>query len=210
MLNAYFIGAVGAIAALACEFAVDYVLPLGGMTSLDTAASKALFIAGIPEEGIKFFLLVYLAEKHVDVRRLQDILVLALAVSLGFATLENFFYVISAGDWKLTAAVRAITSVPGHGLDGLAMGRPADCRAHARAIETGLIKYVLIVPVILHAFYDFPLFAIEKGIATTRPARRENRQSRERANAPRPSCTRACISGPGPSPLRLPRRPTPI
>ena len=131
ILNAYFLGAVGAIAAMACEFALDYALPLGWMTPIDGAASKATFIAALPEEAIKFFVLVYLAETHVDVRRVQDILVLALAISLGFATLENFIYVVAAGDWKTIAALRAITSVPGHGLDGLAMGALALQRGFA-------------------------------------------------------------------------------
>jgi protease PrsW len=165
MLNAYFLGAVGAIAAIACEFALDYVLPLGRMTPVDGAVSKAIFIAGLPEEAIKFFVLVYLAETHVDVRRVQDILVLALAVSLGFATLENFIYVVTAGDWKMIAALRAITSVPGHGLDGLAMGALLMAARMDAQHKPGLIKYALLVPVILHAAYDFPLFAIEKGIA---------------------------------------------
>jgi RsiW-degrading membrane proteinase PrsW (M82 family) len=165
MWNAYFLGAMGAIAAMAFEFALDYVLPLGRMTPVDGAASKAVLIAGIPEEAIKFFVLVCIAEKHVDVRRLQDILVLALAVSLGFATLENFIFVITAGDWKTIAAIRAITSVPGHGIDGLAMGALLiAARMEAQRIP-GLFKYALIVPAILHAAYDFPLFAIKTGIA---------------------------------------------
>src|SRR3977135_2450229 len=102
----------------------------------------------MPDTAGKFFTLGSLAEKHVDVRRLQDIIVLALAVSLGFATLENFFYLISAGDWKITAAIRAITSVPGHGIDGLAMGallvtaRLKGCKSPWR------VKYALIVPIV--------------------------------------------------------------
>lgn len=37
-------------------------------------------------------------------------------------------------------------------------------RMHAQR-KPGLIKYALIVPIILHAFYDLPLFAIRKDIA---------------------------------------------
>jgi RsiW-degrading membrane proteinase PrsW (M82 family) len=165
IFNAYFLGAVGAIAAMGLEFALTHVLPLGGMTPVDAAACDAVFIAALPEEAIKFFVLVCLAEKHVDVRRLQDILVLALAVSLGFASLENFAYVVAAGDWKAVAATRAITSIPGHGLDGLAMGTLLIAARMDARRNPELVAYALIVPVILHAAYDFPLFAIEKGIA---------------------------------------------
>jgi protease PrsW len=160
--NAFLIGAVGALAAVAVELALNYVLPLDRAGAVAEAGLNAVLIAAIPEEAVKFFILVSLAEKHVDVRRLQDILVLALAVSLGFATLENFFFIISAGGWKTIAAVRAITAVPGHGINGLAMGalliaarlsgRPAD------------VRYALIVPIVLHALYDFPLLAAHKDI----------------------------------------------
>lgn len=80
-LNAYVLGAVSAIAAVACEFPLDYVIPQDLLTPLDGATFRAIFVAALPEEATKFFVLVCLAEKHVDVRRLQDILVLALAVS---------------------------------------------------------------------------------------------------------------------------------
>ena len=96
-------------------------------------------------------------------RRLQDLLILALAVSLGFATLENFFYVISSGGWKMVAALRAITAVPGHGIDGLAMGA---LLIRARITERPEdLRLALIVPILLHALYDFPLYAMHKDVA---------------------------------------------
>jgi RsiW-degrading membrane proteinase PrsW (M82 family) len=162
--NAYFIGAVSAIAASALEYAIGHLLPLGQMSPVASSAAEAVLVAAIPEEAIKFFVLVSLAEKHVDVRRFQDILVLALAVSLGFATLENFFYLISAGDWKLTAALRAITAVPGHGIDGLAMGALLMATRLNGGKSLWSTRYALVVPILLHAAYDFPLFAIHKGI----------------------------------------------
>jgi hypothetical protein len=134
------------------------------MNPVVSSAAEAVLAAAIPEEAIKFFVLVSLAEKHVDIRRLQDILVLALAVSLGFATLENFFYLISAGDWKITAAMRAITSVPGHGIDGLAMGALLVATRTNGSKSLWSTRYALVVPIILHAAYDFPLFAIQKNI----------------------------------------------
>jgi RsiW-degrading membrane proteinase PrsW (M82 family) len=163
--NAFLIGAVSALAAVAIELALSYVLPLERTGTLAEAGITAVLVAAIPEESIKFFVLVSLAEKHVDVRRLQDLLVLALAVSLGFATLENFFFVISAGGWKMTAALRAITAVPGHGIDGLAMGALLiRARLSERAED---VRLALIVPVLLHAAYDFPLLALHKDVGIT-------------------------------------------
>jgi protease PrsW len=162
--NAYFVGAVSGIAALALEFAIGYLLPLDRMNAVVSSAAEAVFVAAIPEEAIKFFVLVSLAEKHVDVRRFQDALVLALAVSLGFATLENFFYLTSAGDWKITGAMRAITAVPGHGIDGLAMGALLIAGRLNGGKSLWSVRYALLVPIVLHAAYDFPLFAIHKNI----------------------------------------------
>jgi RsiW-degrading membrane proteinase PrsW (M82 family) len=125
---------------------------------------KAEWIRPLPEEAIKYFVRVSIAEKHVDVRSLQDTLVLALAVSLGFAALENCFYVISGDDWRTTASLRAITSVPGHGLNGLAMGALLISARSSGDKKPSRIFCALIVPIALHAAYDFPLFAIEKNV----------------------------------------------
>jgi hypothetical protein len=134
------------------------------MPPISGAATEAVLIAAIPEETIKFLVLLCLALKHVDVCRQQDILVLSLAVSLGFATLENFFFVISVGEWKITAALRAITSVPGHGIDGMAMGALL-IAAWSSGQTLWRFSYALIVPVILHAAYDFPLLALKADLA---------------------------------------------
>lgn len=158
--NAFLIGAVGALAAVTIELALGHLLPLERIGPIAAAAFKSVLMAAIPEEAVKFFVLIYLVEKHVDVRRLQDLLALALAVSLGFATLENFGYVISTGGWTKVAALRAITAVPGHGIDGLAMGALLiRARLSGRAED---VRLALIVPVLLHAAYDFPLMALQK------------------------------------------------
>jgi RsiW-degrading membrane proteinase PrsW (M82 family) len=163
MWNACFIGAMGAMAAVGLELAVGYLLP-PARPLLDAAMRAAL--AAIAEESIKFFLLVCIAEKNVDARRAQDILVLALAISLGFATLENCLYVTSIGNWRETAALRAVTAVPGHGLDGLAMGTLLmAARLHAESLWRSVCA--LLLPMALHAAYDFPLLAIAKGADKT-------------------------------------------
>lgn len=163
MWNAIVLGAMSVLAAVVFEFVLGRLLAVAHMNPLSSAAAKALLVAAIPEEGIKFFVLLAIVQRHVDVRRLQDIVLLAVAVSLGFATLENFFYVASIGDWKTTAALRAITSVPGHGIDGLTMGAllvASPLRADTRPL---LLIAALVVPVLLHAAYDFPLLANGKG-----------------------------------------------
>jgi len=163
MWNAFLVGAVGGIAAIGCGWLIDHLLPKSGNLLLDAGAA-AILVAAVPEETIKFFVLVTFAEKHVDVRRLQDLLILAMAVSLGFAMLENFFYVISVDDWRTIASLRAITAVPGHGINGLAMGALLMAARMPRDRRPARIRNALLVPVVLHAAYDFPLLAIEKNV----------------------------------------------
>src|ERR1700720_2172437 len=120
--QAFFVGAVSALAAVVVEYVLERLLGLGHVAPVRAAAMEALLVASVPEEALKFLVLVAIAERHVDVRRRQDILLLSLAVGLGFAALENLFYVAAPGDWQRVALARAATAVPSHGIDGLAMG----------------------------------------------------------------------------------------
>ncbi len=171
--SAFCLGAFSTFAALGTELALARLDFLSASYPVAASAANAVFLAAIPEESIKFFVLVVFAEKHVDVRRLQDVIVLGLAVSLGFATLENVGYVITGadwGDWRIVAALRAITAVHAHGLDGLAMGALlALARLHgikgSGIKEIWAVKSALIVPVLLHAAYDFPLLVVERQVA---------------------------------------------
>src|SRR5580692_2315114 len=85
MWHAFFVGALSALAAVGIELVLAGVVKLGHPGLVANAALTAIFVAAIPEEGIKFVALILLAERHVEVRRLQDIIVLGVAVSLGVA-----------------------------------------------------------------------------------------------------------------------------
>jgi protease PrsW len=163
MWHAFFVGALSALAAVGIELVLAGVVKLGHPSPVANAALTAIFVAAIPEEGIKFVALILLAERHVEVRRLQDIIVLGVAVSLGFATVENFWYVAEAGKWQEVAVLRAVAAVPAHGILGLLMGALlAAARLHPARDPTRIIL-ALLVPVVCHAAYDFPAIAIEEG-----------------------------------------------
>jgi RsiW-degrading membrane proteinase PrsW (M82 family) len=164
MWNAFLVGAVSGLAVAGIELVISAVLGLDRVRSLSGAAQEAIFVAAIPEESIKFLVLVALAEKHVGVRRLQDIIVLGVAVSLGFAALENFCYVAAPGNWQQVAALRAMTAVPGHGIDGLMMGALLAAARLYPGRDPSRFILALLVPVVSHAAYDFPAIAIQKGI----------------------------------------------
>lgn len=90
-----------------------------------------------------------------------DWLVYSVAVSLGFATLENLLYVWAGG--FTTAIGRAITAVPAHAFNGTLMGsrlalaevaqKSGDFRAAARQR-----RWAVLEPTLWHGTYDLFVF----------------------------------------------------
>ncbi len=72
------------------------------------------------EEGLKFLALLLLTRNSKEFNCMFDGIVYAVFVSLGFAALENIFYVLNHG-W-FNAFMRAFTSIPGHMFFGVFMG----------------------------------------------------------------------------------------
>jgi len=79
-----------------------------------------------------------------------DGVVYATTAALGFATVENIFYVMEGG-W-LVALLRASLSVPGHAFFGATMGFYLGLQKTRR--ENRLMLHALLVPTILHTAYN--------------------------------------------------------
>ena len=157
---AFVMGAVAATTALAAEQILQRVWNLHEFAPVWRAAMLAVAGAAIPEETVKFIVLVGLAERHETTRRRQESGGRALAVSLGFAGLENLIYVATPQDWQSVALTRALTAVPGHGIDGLAMGALVTLARLSDNHRLGLRWLAWAVPVGIHAAFDFPLFGL--------------------------------------------------
>lgn len=122
------------------------------------AGYTAFIVAGLVEEGFKFFIFWFFLWKNKNFNEMYDGIVYSVFISLGFATTENIGYVLFSGFH--TAFVRSLTAVPAHALFGVIMGYYF---GKARfASENKSIKYLTLaffVPIILHGIYDFILFA---------------------------------------------------
>ena len=117
------------------------------------------------EEFSKWIFLGLGTWNNKDFNHYYDGLVYAVFVSLGFATFENLLYVFFSGGGKLMVAViRAVLAVPGHVFNGIFMGYFYSL-ARKNYIEKNKSKYTLniflslLVPTVLHGFYDFCLQA---------------------------------------------------
>ena len=115
-------------------------------------------VVALSEEGFKYLLLKKRTWYSGEFNCQFDGIVYAVFVALGFALWENISYVLMYG--LGTAAVRAVTAVPGHACFGVFMGafyglakrydnfgdeyRSRRCR-----------RLAVLVPVLLHGTYDF-------------------------------------------------------
>lgn len=126
------------------------------------------------EEGIKWIVLNCATWRNTEFNCLFDGLIYAIFASLGFAALENVFYVMEYGFGN--ALMRAFLSVPGHMFFAVLMGyyyslRHITVKANTLELqlkESGLIcedvkpvsskKYTLcsiLMPTLVHGFYNY-------------------------------------------------------
>ena len=134
---------------------LNKLFPEGG-----TLYSILLFfgVVAFSEEGAKYVLLKRRTWKEPEFNCQFDGVVYGVFVSLGFALWENINYVLSLG--LSTALIRAVTAIPGHACFGVFMGTwygMAKRRAAAGDEEGSkrMRTRALLVPALLHGFYDF-------------------------------------------------------
>ena len=133
-------------------------IPLNPFTD---AVIKAFGLAGLCEEAAKLAAAYFFVRPFYERRSRRDLMLGVASVALGFALIENVFYVFSAADrWPATALSRTITAVPIHALVGLTLGAGL-VRAEGQAsamMRVLLIGRAWLIAATLHGFYDFPLF----------------------------------------------------
>lgn len=135
--------------------AFDIVMPLNDKFSVLQQFVKAFFVVALTEEFSKYVIVRYFAQGRKNFNEPYDGIVYAVMVSMGFAAVENIFYVIEGG--LPTAFLRAITAVPAHATFGIIMGYYMGLAKfspnRARLNLTGLLLAIL-----FHGAYDFFLF----------------------------------------------------
>ncbi|MCG8546633.1 MAG: PrsW family glutamic-type intramembrane protease [Alphaproteobacteria bacterium] len=125
------------------------------------ALAVAFLEASLPEELGKYLVIFFFVLRHEDPRRPVDAIVLSVMVSLGFATIENLYYVFSSENWSETAMLRAITAVPMHATIGIIMGCYAARLTMERNTPWRIATPMLAWPILFHGMYDYPVFAVK-------------------------------------------------
>lgn len=136
------------------------------------AAAVALFEAAGPEEAGKYLVVLFFLMRHEDLRRPADALMLTICMALGFATIENLYYVVGSENWTGTAMLRAVTAVPMHATIAVVMGYYATQSLLRPERRRRLLVYMWVWPFALHGLYDYPVFAIYRLLETHEPVQR--------------------------------------
>jgi protease PrsW len=134
----------------------------------------ALLAVGLPEETIKIGLLCAFAWLSKAFNEPMDGVVYGAAIGLGFAAQENVGYLATFQDWETLAIVRGVLTVPFHAALGIIAGAyiasarfggALGAHQHGYWPRARLLLLAWIIPVLLHACFDFPLLALRKQLA---------------------------------------------
>ncbi|WP_219836508.1 glutamic-type intramembrane protease PrsW [Paenibacillus sp. R14(2021)] len=111
--------------------------------------------AGV-EELMKWFVLYHIIYNHTEFDEPYDGIVYAVAISLGFATVENVLYAIYQPMSVGSLLIRALLPVSGHALFGVTMGYYLGKAKFAAPSK--LKRFLLLaaaVPLLEHGIYDY-------------------------------------------------------
>jgi len=152
VLKAMMLGALGFIPAVLVETALGWV-PFPGRGSIVAALWDSFVKIAPIEELVKMAPVFLLAWGHPQFNEENDGIVYAGASALGFAAVENLFYVLSKG--FAVGAARAVTSLPLHCFAGLVMGFYIGRARFATSGPNKLVALGFLWAYLAHSVYDF-------------------------------------------------------
>jgi RsiW-degrading membrane proteinase PrsW (M82 family) len=119
-----------------------------------------VYSAGM-EECIKFIIVYYVIYKHVLFDEPYDGIVYAVALSLGFATVENIIYALVDFASFSHLLFRAFLPVSAHALFGVFMGYQLGKAKFHPAKEKKHLRIALLLPLVFHGIFDYILLAFK-------------------------------------------------
>ena len=140
------------------------VIPAGlieGMLPLPKVLQTVLG-APIIEESCKFLTVYFTIYGSAEFDEPMDGVVYSVAVALGFASLENAFYLYKTyhdteGSLPTVTVIRGFFSVPGHALFAVMWGYPLGiAKFSSRALDRNLVAVGLILGMVFHGIFNGP------------------------------------------------------
>lgn len=111
--------------------------------------------AAIPEESLKFAALYFIAKRCRHFDEMFDGIVYAVCIGMGFAGIENIFYLFAAEEnWFFIGISRALMSVPMHYFFAVIMGAFFSQGWFDGKKRTSYLAAALLIPIAVHGIYD--------------------------------------------------------
>lgn len=157
VLEMFLLGCVVPVIVMLIDTPLSILVSFFGTGLLFELAENFIQVA-LAEEGGKMLMLRLRIWNHKEFNYRFDAIVYSVAVSIGFAAIENLMYVFNFG--LETGLSRAITAIPAHAIFavfmGYYMGEAKYCTVlkKTKLAKRNKIKSIL-VPVFLHGTYDF-------------------------------------------------------
>lgn len=154
LLKCFFLGGISIVPAIVLETYMGPVLALENYWLHHFV--HAFVVVGFSEEFSKYIFFRRYAYNRVEFNEPFDGIVYCVMISLGFAALENVFYVIEHG--ARIGVMRMFTAVPAHAANGVMMGYFAGLAKFNSNNEKTLLFTGMLVATFFHGAYDFCLF----------------------------------------------------
>ena len=155
LLYSFFLGIITVIPAILLEMGLETFIPEKSTSWLGLSAHAFIGVA-LVEELCKLLAIYYFLFHRGDFNEPFDGIVYSVMVSLGFASAENIMYIIDGG--VSVAILRMFTAVPGHAFFAVLMGYFLGLYKFKTSNRL-LVILALLVPTIMHGFYDFSLMS---------------------------------------------------
>lgn len=155
LIKAVLLGVGICIPVVIVEIGIEFLLFSAGIAPTDLVGTtiRAFVVAAIPEETFKLLALWLILRKNPHFDEHFDGIVYAVCVGLGFAAIENVFYILGEEEWMSVAVSRALLAVPAHYAFALLMGYYYSVYHFVdHSIKNAIC--ILLVPVMAHGIYD--------------------------------------------------------
>lgn len=154
LLMSFVWGLLTVVPAIVLELAAD---SLAAETVTGIIISSFFFVA-LVEEFCKFLPLRYYSFSRESFDEPLDGIVHSVMIAMGFATLENIGYVLTAPDGLQVGMMRMFTSVPGHATFAVIMGYYAGKAKFDLVRRKALLLKGILLATFFHGAYDSCLF----------------------------------------------------
>lgn len=155
LIKAVLLGVGICIPVVIVEIGIEFLLFSAGIAPTDLVGTtiRAFVVAAIPEETFKLLALWLILRKNPHFDEHFDGIVYAVCIGLGFAAIENVFYILGEEEWMSVAVSRALLAVPAHYAFALLMGYYYSVYHFVdHSIKNAIC--ILLVPVMAHGIYD--------------------------------------------------------